>query len=239
MAADIDTSMITVAGLPAYLARPTGGSPGGMLLLPMITGINGQVREWADELAGTGVTALTWDPWQGRGSADDAPFETLGTWMSELDDETCLRDMGVLLDHMFGELGCQRVGTMGWCLGGRFALLFAGRDHRVANVVAYHPTVPAKPAANHTADAVAATAQIEAPVLMLYPGADHIVPRESFDRLQAALLSREQAPSLVHVYPNAEHGFSAKGRHGNPVNKAAADLAWPQAVAFIRSTTLG
>jgi len=43
-----------------------------------------------------------------------------------------------------------RVGTMGWCLGGRLALLLAGTKNRLANVVAYHPTVPATPAPNHT-----------------------------------------------------------------------------------------
>lgn len=236
--ADIETSMITVGDQPAYLARPGGGSSGGMLLLPMITGISAQVREWADGLAVAGVTALTWDPWQGRPGGDETPYETLGKWMSELDDETCLNQMGQLLDHMYGDLGCRRVGTIGWCLGGRFAFLLGDRDQRLANVVAYHPTVPARPAPNHTEDAVAAAARIEAPVMMLYPGADHLVPRESFDRLQSALQSRTGAPSLVHVYPDAEHGFSAKGRHGNPINKAAAEMAWPQAVAFIQTTTL-
>lgn len=235
--AEIETSTSTVAGLHAYLSRPAGGSPGGMLLAPMITGISGQVKEFADGLAASGVTALTWDPWHGRPSGDETPFDVLSQWMSELDDAACLAELGTLLDHLFGELGCQRVGVIGWCMGGRFALLLGGRDHRLANVVAYHPTVPGTPAPNHTLDAVAATAATEAPVLMLYPGADHLVPMESFQRLQAALLSRTGAPSLVHFYPGAEHGFSAKARHTNPVNKAAADLAWPQAVAFIRATT--
>ncbi|HVV23362.1 MAG TPA: dienelactone hydrolase family protein [Pseudonocardiaceae bacterium] len=228
--------MITVGDLGAYLARPVGGATGGMLLLPMITGISGQVREFADGIAAAGVTALTWDPWHGRPSGDETPYDVLSGWMSELDDETCLAEMGRLTDHLFGELGCTRVGTIGWCMGGRFALLLGGRDDRLANVVAYHPTVPGTPAPNHTVDAVAATARVAAPVMMLYPGADHLVPRESFERLQAALLSRE-APSLVHVYPGAEHGFSAKARQADPVNKLASDIAWPQALAFIRTTT--
>jgi len=58
----IETSNVTVNGLGAYLARPAGGSKSGMLLLPMITGIGAQIREFADAIAGTGVTALSWDP---------------------------------------------------------------------------------------------------------------------------------------------------------------------------------
>jgi carboxymethylenebutenolidase len=239
MAADIETSMITVHGLNAYLSRPAGGSPGGMLLVPMINGISAQTREYADELAASGVTALSWDPWRGRPSGDETPFKTLMQWMSELDDEACLGELDRLLDHLFGELGCTSVGTIGWCMGGRFSLLLGGRDDRLANVVAYHPTVPGTPAPNHTVDAVAATAAIKAPVMMLYPGSDDLVPRKSFDRLQAALLSREAGPSMVHFYPGAEHGFSAKARHSKPVNKTAFDLSWPQVLAFVRATTLG
>ena len=56
--ADIEKSMVTVGSLNAYLARPAGGSAGGMLLLPMITGIGAQVREWADDLARAGKRVL-------------------------------------------------------------------------------------------------------------------------------------------------------------------------------------
>jgi carboxymethylenebutenolidase len=229
---------ITVAGLNAYLSRPAEVSSGGMLLLPMITGIATQLREFADNLATAGVTALSWDPWRGRPGADKTPMQTLFGWMSELDDEASLTEAGRLLDHMFGELGCQRVGVIGWCLGGRFALLLGARDSRLANVVAYHPTVPGTPPPNHTLDAVAFTGRIAAPTMILYPGADDLVPEESFLRLQAALNSRTTAPSIVHVYPGAEHGFTARMRHANPINKAANDLSWPQVVAFIRATTL-
>jgi carboxymethylenebutenolidase len=228
---------LTVAGLNAYLSRPSQISAGGMLLLPAITGISDQLREFADGLAAAGVTALSWDPWRGRPGTDDAAqLGTLFQWMSELDDEASLTEMGHLLDHLFGELGCQRVGVIGWCMGGRFALLLGGRDGRLANVVALHPTVPGTPMPNHTLDAVDFTARITAPAMLVYPGADEAVPVESFHRLRTALESRTTGPSVVHVYPDAQHGFTARARHGNPVNKAASELSWPQVVAFIRAT---
>lgn len=237
LVAEIESSAVNVGGLNTYLSRPAGGSAAGMLLLPMITGIGSQVREFADTLAGHGVTALSWDPWRGRPSADETPMNVLFEWMAELDDEASLAEMGQLLDHLHGDLGCRRVGTIGWCLGGRFALMLGGVDPRLVNVVAYHPTVPGTPFPNHTLDAVEYTAQIQAPVMMLYPGADDLVPVESFQRLQAALQSRAEGASIVHFYPGAEHGFSARIRHSNPVNARASNLAWPQAVAFIQATT--
>ncbi|MFC4001868.1 dienelactone hydrolase family protein [Prauserella oleivorans] len=236
MAHEIDTSTIKVGELGAYLSRPAGGGTSGMLLLPMITGIGERVREFADDIARTGVTALSWDPWHGP-SADDTSREVLFDLMGKLDDETCLNEMRTLLDHMFGELGLRKVGVIGWCLGGRFALILGGRDDRLANVIAYHPTVPIPPAPNHTVDAVEHTARIAAPTMMLYPGRDTLVPHESFQRLQDALHSRTGAPSIVHLYPEAEHGFSDSRTHGNEINATAYATSWPQVLAFIQATT--
>ncbi|WP_329333234.1 dienelactone hydrolase family protein [Streptomyces sp. NBC_01352] len=230
---------VNVAGLNAYQSRPLGGSTGGMLLLPSVNGISPQLREFADGLAAAGVTALSWDLWRGRPGSDDlSQLETQLQWVSELKDESSLTEMDQLLDHMFDELGCRRVGVMGWCVGGRFALLLGGRDSRLANVVAYHPTVPDTPAPNHTLDATEFTARIAAPTMILYPGADEVVSVESFRRLQAALNSRTTGPSIAHVYPGARHGFTGRAQQGDPINKAATDLSWPQVIAFIRATTL-
>ncbi len=237
MTGDIETSYVTVQGLNAYLARPKGGSTAGMLLLPMITGIGAQVRAWADELAEHGITALSWDQWRGRPSTDETPFDEVMKWGSELVDDESLAEQHTLLDHLFGELGCARVGTIGWCMGGRFALLLGEREPRLANVVAYHPTVPIPPRPNHTIDAVAATANIAAPVMMLYPGSDELVPMESFRNLRDALDARTSAPSIVHIYPDAEHGFTASNHHDIPANKAAYELSWPQVLAFLNATT--
>lgn len=236
MTQDIETSRLAVNGLTAYVARPAGDSESGMLLLPMVTGIGEQIREWAHEIACTGVTALVWDPFHGP-STDDTSMPDLLAKMPELDDTVALDEQTQLLDHLLGELGCSKAGVIGWCLGGRFALILGGRDHRVANVVAYHPTVPGETPPNHTMDAIAHSGLIKAPVMMLYPTADDLVPRARFDELQAALQRRATAASLIHVYPDAEHGFSNKARHGSPVNAEAFALSWPQVLEFVRVTT--
>ncbi|MBB3053350.1 carboxymethylenebutenolidase [Prauserella isguenensis] len=236
MAEEIDTSTIGVGGLGAYLARPAEPTGAGMLLLPMITGIGQRVREFAAELAEAGVTTLSWDPFHGV-SMDDHELDTMVELMHGLDDETCLAEMQRLLDHMFGELGLTKVGVIGYCLGGRFALLLGARDERLANVVAYHPTVPATPADNHTADPFEQTPRIGAPVMMLYPGQDTIVPHEVFAKLQEGLQSRTGAASIVHLYPEAHHGFSDTRSHGAEVNEAAYAVSQPQVLSFVRATT--
>src|SRR5690606_9243659 len=149
MAPDITSSFTKVDDLRAYLSQPKDGGSGGMLLLPMITGIGAQLREFADDIARAGVTALSWDPWHGV-SSDDTPRERLRELLRKLDDETCLSEMSRLLDHMTGELGLEKVGVIGWCMGGRFALILAGRDMRVCNFDAFLMDRPLTPASHLT-----------------------------------------------------------------------------------------
>lgn len=224
-----------VGGLTAHLAQPEGGSDTVMLLLPMLNGIDVQVREYAADVAAAGIVALVWDPWHGP-SLDDTPKERLFELMGQLDDEVCLSEMGALLDYARGELGARRVGVIGWCLGGRFALLLGARDHELANVVAYHPSIWDPAAANHVLDAVVSAPAIAAPVMVLHAGADTILSTGTFGALQSALQSRESDATIVHAYPGAAHGFSARARHGDPVNKAAWEMSWPQVLAFATAT---
>lgn len=226
-----------VGELGAYLARPVGAAGGpGMLLLPMITGIGEQLRAWADELAGRGITALVWDPFKGR-STDNSTIDELAALLSQLDDDAMLAEQVALLDHLLGELGCAKAGTIGWCLGGRFALLLAARDHRLAGVVAYHPTVPSALRPNQTYDAIADSTGITAPVMILYPGFDAAVPVADFEALQTALQSRDVGTTITQFFPGADHGFSDRSRQEKAVNADAFRLSWPQALAFIDVTT--
>ncbi|HET6743863.1 MAG TPA: dienelactone hydrolase family protein [Kribbella sp.] len=223
---------VTVGEQDAYLAQV---GRAGMLMLPMITGIGEQIREWADELAGEGITALSWDPFKGR-STDNATRAELSAMLTQMDDDAALAEQGALLDYLFDELGCDKVGVIGWCLGGRFAFLLGARDQRVANVVAFHPTVPSNRPPHHTYDAIADAAEITAPVLVSYPSADTAVPNADFETLQTVLQSRTAGATFAQYFPGADHGFSDKSRRGKDVNADAYRLAWPQALAFMKST---
>ncbi|MFD1812263.1 dienelactone hydrolase family protein [Rhodococcus gannanensis] len=233
----VDTETVVVGELTAHLARPVDWTVGNgaMLVLPMITGIDSQVRGFAADIAAAGMTALVWDPWHGP-TADDTPRPRLFELMAGLDDDACLAEMDALLAYLRDELGFERIGVVGYCLGGRFALLLGARYPLLRNVIAYHPSIWEPAAANHTRDAVTEAATIGAPVMVLHAGNDDILSAHTLGALRGALEARESGATIVHVYPGAEHGFSSPVRHGNPVNKAASALSWPQALAFAAST---
>jgi carboxymethylenebutenolidase len=120
-------------------------------------------------------------------------------------------------------------------MGGRYALLLAARDRRLAACVAYHPTILRPLPAHQTEDAVALARTIECPVQAIYPGADQIVPPAIFAELRDALEGRERGASIVQTYPGAAHAFMDL-RDASEANRLATQLAWPQTLAFIRAS---
>jgi carboxymethylenebutenolidase len=225
-----------IQDLNVYLARPAEATTGGMLLLPSLGGLGPQLRRYADDIASAGVTALAWDHFRGQSPAD-LSFEERMARVSTITDDAAHAEQLRLLDYLFKDLGLAKAGVIGWCMGGRYALLLAARDHRLANCVAYHPTIRRPMPANHSEDAVARAAAIECPVQVMVPGADQIVPAAIFAELAQTLEHRPTAASIIHTYPGAEHAFMDRHDTSEP-NRIATVLAWPQTLAFIRATVL-
>ncbi|MFD6065064.1 dienelactone hydrolase family protein [Rhodococcus wratislaviensis] len=227
-----------IDNIHAYIARPAQGGRAGVLLLPMATGIGEQMRSFAQEIATAGLTAVSWDPWHGA-SSDNTSMESLLERVNNFEDSASLSEMKRLVDYMSTTIELEKIGVIGWCVGGRFALLLAAQDERLVSVVAYHPTVPWPAPSNHTLDASELVAHIKVPVMAMYPKEDSIVSWDSYTRLRNALESRSEGASILHVYPGAEHGFANRGMHGNPANARAFAISWPQVLDFLRLTTSG
>ena len=118
-------------------------------------------------------------------------------------------------------------------------MLLAARDHRLANVVAFHPTVPSKLPPQHTYDAIAEAGAITAPVLVSYPSADTAVPNADFEALQTALQAGRPARRSRSTSPAPTTASPTRPARTRTVNADAFRLAWPQALAFIEATTAG
>lgn len=233
---------ITFEGLRAYLTQPLQPAKGGVLVLPTIQGIESHLECTCEWLNQAGMTALAWDPF----SAYDPAMPVEQRWpigRDQLDDRPVQREQLTWVRYMHEELGLEHVGVMGFCLGGRMALTLCAADPRQKACVAYHPSIELPHPARHL-DAITAAREIPCPVQILYPGHDHVTRRETFLALRDALESRS-APTIIHVYPGADHGFTegfnvvtATDRSLNPANLAAKAVAWPQTVALFRACLL-
>ena len=178
----------------AHLAvPPVGARPWpGVVVLHESFGLNEDIRQQADRLAAAGYVALAPDLFSPRG----ARRCLLGTFRS------LMRGHGKPFDDiesaratLAGRADCTgRVGVIGFCLGGGFALMTAARGFDASAVNYAH--LP------KDVDAVLAGA---CPVVASYGAKDRTL-RGTAAELDAALI-RAGAERDVHEYPDAGHSF--------------------------------
>ncbi len=213
-----------------YFAEPETGARNGVLILPTIFGVNDFARSYADTLANAGLSAAVWDINSGLPLTTD--YQECIKRARTLTDASVAGMVARWLDAMFGELSLSRVAILGFCIGGRFALLQAARDKRLRGCAMAYPSIENPRLANQEQDALALAGAIACPVHMLRPGNDHVTQPETYENLTRALLKRS-APTTLQLYPEAEHGFMH--RETPDANVAAAQLASPQIVAFLQA----
>ncbi|HLY65135.1 MAG TPA: dienelactone hydrolase family protein [Chloroflexota bacterium] len=238
-----DEKRITVDGLRALVVKPDSPSKGGVLVLPTIQGIEHHMQTVCGWITDAGLTALVWDPFSAY-DREMPPEKRYPIGRDQLEDRPALQEQIHWVDYMHQELGLESVGTIGFCLGGRMVFTLCAAEPRLKACVAYHPSIDYPSPSRHL-DAVAAAKDVTCPVQILYPGQDRITKRETFQALRESL-EKSAAPTIVQLFPHADHGFTERGvsivsgvdRGSNPANIEATKLGWPQTVALFRACLL-
>ena len=113
------------------------------------------------------------------------------------------------------------MGVLGFCYGGRIAMLHGARSREIDAVVPFHP-------GKVTA---AEVARLKAPVQIHCGTADRHVPVADIRELDK-MLKAQSTPVEVYLYEGADHGFLAYTR---PFYKPdAAQLAWTRTTQFLQ-----
>ncbi|MEQ8369396.1 MAG: dienelactone hydrolase family protein, partial [Alphaproteobacteria bacterium] len=211
----------------AYFATPEGGSGPGLVLLQEIFGINANMRHVADRFAEEGyvvaVPDLFWRQEPGVSlSYSQADFERAMALGRGLDTDLAIVDVAATISALRQRPECTgAVGAVGYCLGGRLAVLTAARTD-VAAAVAYYGVGIER----HTED----LAKVSCPMVLHFGETDSHAPPEAVAAIQQAFGGRDDVS--VYVYPGAGHGFSAEGRPA--YDKPAAWMAHSRTMALLR-----
>ena len=182
--------------LPGYLAVPEGPGPWpGVVVLHDLVGMSRDLRDQADWLADAGYLAVAPDLFRGARRPTCMIRMMRETWRGEGPTFT---DIGATGRWLAARSDCTgRVGVIGFCLGGGFALLLAAGHRFDAASVNYGP-VPKKV---YSEDVLAGAC----PVIGSY-GAKDPGLRGAGARLER-VLAAVGVDHDVRTYPDAGHSF--------------------------------
>lgn len=204
--------------MDAFLVYPEGPGPfPGMVVVHEILGLNDDIRDITRRFSSAGYAALAVDLF----STGNRVMCMLRIFHSML-----IRPLnnGVVGDlrHTFTYLGglpqvdSDRIGAVGFCLGGTFALQLACVENDLKASAVFYGMNP------RPLEAVAQAC----PIVGSYPGEDFTA--RAARQLEPAL-ERSDIPHDIRVYPGAKHSFFNQG--ANHHSEAAED-AWNRMNAF-------
>jgi carboxymethylenebutenolidase len=219
------------AELPGHLAVPEGDGPWpGVVVLQEAFGLNDDIRAQADRLAAEGYLALAPDLYS-RGPRMRCTMQAFRDLFAR--SGRTFADIEAARSWLAGRQDCTgRVGAIGFCMGGGFALVAAAKYDFAAASVNYG-AVPRKPAE---------VLQGACPIVASYGGADRAM-RGAAGKLERALAELD-VPHDVKEYPGAGHGFLGRHTPPRPLDslvkitmrygyaEPAADDAWARILAF-------
>jgi len=210
------------SGTPAELVRPAGEPSVGLVIAPDIFGLRPLFSDMAEHLATRqGYVVCVPEPFPGRELGPDV--EVRQETMRTLSDAQQLHDLELAADAT----GCERVGLIGFCMGGMYALKSAVED-RFTKCVSFYGMVrvPKQWKSKTQADPIDILAERGAAHCMEIVGTeDPYVPVQDAKDLEAL-------GATVVIVKGAEHGFIHDPDRPAHRPKDAKD-AWARAKKFL------
>ncbi|MBX9689929.1 MAG: dienelactone hydrolase family protein [Candidatus Obscuribacterales bacterium] len=127
------------------------------------------------------------------------------------------------------------IGSMGFCMGGAIAYMFACRNPLLAYVVDFYGRIYYQEITENKArHPIAYTGGLNCPMLGLFSGIDPLIPEEQINILKTKLSDLGKTYQLK-VYPRAKHAFFNDTRE--LYDHESANDAWQLTLAFIEANS--
>ncbi|MGR6924433.1 dienelactone hydrolase family protein [[Actinomadura] parvosata] len=231
MRRDISLTGDGAGGILVEAAQPPSGRPA-VVLTTAIAGVNDYVLRQADRLAEDGYTCLVLDYYarQGGQAPDLSSMDKIMAAVAALRDPVVIDDMAAAVRWLGAQAGAERVGAVGFCIGGTYSLLAASQVPGLHCAVTFYgmlrytQTTEAKPVSP-----LETVEKAACPVLGHFGEADHLVPATDAAELSERLRGK---PAEIYTYPGAGHAFHEDFRP-QVYRPVAATTAWARTQEYL------
>jgi carboxymethylenebutenolidase len=231
LAAEIKTKDITFpsgkAEVKGFLATPEGKGPfPAIVVIQEWWGLNKWVKEQAERLAKEGYVCLAPDLYRGKVATEPAQAMKL---MKGLPRDRAVRDLKAATNYLAKDdkVNKDKIGVIGWCMGGGYALQLALNDKRIKACTICYGRVVTNPKA---------LAPLEATILGIFGEKDRGIKPDDVRAFQKALDKADKKVDAIKLY-DAGHGFMREG--GDAYNAEATKAAWEVIDKFFAKTLKG
>jgi carboxymethylenebutenolidase len=209
----------------AVLYTPEGKGPfPGIVVIHEYWGLNDWVKEQASKLSDEGYVALAVDLYRGKVATTPDEGHEL---MRGVPEDRAKRDLHAAFEFLKSQSNVKkdRIGSIGWCMGGGYALDVALQEPTLAaDVINY----------GHLATDSESLKKINAAILGIFGGQDRGIPADDVKKFEQTLRQLGKKVETV-IYPDAGHAFENPGNKSGYRPDDAAD-AWKRTVKFLADT---
>ena len=221
------------ANIKAFYAEPNIKPKAAIVIIHEIFGLNVHIRDVARRFARQGYATLAPDLYsrEGAPNLDVSDRGAMMKFLADLSDVRMVSDLDAAISYLKGQ-GMERVGSMGFCMGGLYSYLLATKSEKLnAAVTFYGRVVYAETTANKPDSPVDLAPDLKCPLLCHFGETDASIPVSDVQKLRKSLSGSTQAWK-VNVYPGAGHAFFNDTRPS--FNAAAAADAGTETLRFFK-----
>jgi carboxymethylenebutenolidase len=206
----------------AVLYTPAGKGPfPAVIVIHEWWGLNPWVKEQAAKISDEGYVTLAIDLYRGKvATTPDEAHEI----MRGVPEDRAKRDLHAAFEFLAaqGNVKKDRIGAIGWCMGGGYSLDVALQEPTLAaDVINY----------GHLATDAETLKKINAPILGSFGGQDRGITPDDVHKFEAALKQMGKKVD-IKIYDDAGHAFENSNNKDGYRAADAAD-AWKRTVDFL------
>ncbi|WP_341529887.1 dienelactone hydrolase family protein [Nostoc sp. UHCC 0302] len=212
----------------AYLAVPSSQPRAGIVLIQEILGVNNTMRQIADDYAKAGYLVIVPDLYWRLESNVQLDADDKDQWakavelLQAFDVDSGVEDLKATLSFLRQyPSSTGKVGSVGFCMGGKLAYFMATPTDADANVSYYGVDIDKN---------LAEATKIQKPLILHLSGNDEFVSPSAQVTIQLGL--KDNPLVTIYRYEGVSHGFSRVG--SSAYRQEAAELAGDRTLAFLK-----